>query len=225
MNKLTVIIPAYNEEGAIGKTLERLSGEDFHEIIVADGQSSDRTAEIARKHPVIITKSPANRARQMNEGARAARGDVLVFLHADCVPEEGALNAISEAAARGFSGGCLSQHIDAKGFIYRFIETTGNIRARLSRVFYGDQVIFARKDVFESAGGFDEVEMLEDIMFSKKLKKTGKTCVLNKKVYSSPRRWKKQGIARTTLVNYLITGGLFLGVSPARLKRIYHDIR
>ncbi len=161
----------------------------------------------------------------MNEGAKAARGDILVFLHADCIIDGKALAAVSKAVEGGFAGGCLSQRIDSKGWIYRFIESSGNIRARLSRVFYGDQAIFVRKDVFDRAGGFDEVELLEDIMFSKKIKKAGSTCVLKEKVYSSPRRWKKQGILRTTLTNYLITGGLFLGVSPGRLKKIYHDVR
>ncbi len=225
MNKLSIIIPACNEEETIGKTLSALVKEDVHEIIVADGYSADRTGEIARRHPVTVIKAPRNRARQMNEGAKAASGDVLVFLHADCTIDGKALEAISKAVEGGLAGGCLSQRIDSKGWIYRFIESSGNIRARLSRVFYGDQVIFAGKEVFDRAGGFDEVELFEDIMFSKKMKKAGRTCILNEKVHSSARRWKKQGICRTTLVNYLLTGGLFLGVCPGRLKKIYHDIR
>lgn len=81
------------------------------------------------------------------------------------------------------------------------------------------------RDVFDRIGGFDEVELFEDVMFSKKMKKAGKTSILNEKALSSARRWQKQGICRTTLINWLVSGGFLLGVSPRQLKKVYHDMR
>ena len=222
---VTIIIPTYNEAETIPRLLDRLVREDVYEIIIVDGHSSDRTEEIARKYPVALMKAPRNRARQLNEGAKAASGDILLFLHADCTLGGKALNAISKAVGEGFAGGCLSQRIDSKSCIYRIIELSGNLRARIFRIFYGDQAIFATRDVFDRIGGFDEVELFEDVMFSKKMKKSGKTCILNQHVHSSARRWQKQGICRATVINWLVSVGFLLGVSPHHMKKIYHDIR
>ena len=221
----TIIIPTYDEEKTIAKLLDRLVGVDVYESIIVDGHSSDRTEEIARKYPVVLIKAPRNRARQLNEGVKAARGDIFLFLHADCTVDSKAINAISRAVAKGFAGGCLSQRIDSKAWIYRIIELSGSLRARIFRIFYGDQAIFATRDVFDRIGGFDEVELFEDVMFSKKMKKVGKTCILNQHVNSSARRWQKQGICRATVINWLVSVGFLLGVSPHFLKKIYYDIR
>lgn len=222
---VSVIIPVYNEESAIRKTLSALPYKDGLEVIVVDGESRDRTREFARTFPATVVECVKSRALQMNKGAQLASRDALVFLHADCRLEEGSLRAISDCLGAGAVGGCLTQAIDSKKFIYRLIEYSGNIRARLSKIFYGDQAIFVRRDVFFKLGGFDDVPLFEELMFSKKMIKEGKTRILNKKVFASPRRWQKNGIVKTTVIFWLLTLGFYLGLPYNRLQGLYRDIR
>lgn len=224
-NIISIIIPVYNEECIINTTLASLPYSDNIEIIVVDGQSEDRTVEFAKQYPVKVIQCFKNRAIQMNEGARIAKGDIFLFLHSDCLLEDDGLEEISHTLSNGYIGGCLSQRINSNKSIYRFIEASGNIRARLFRVFYGDQAIFVRRDIFFKIGGFDNVSIFEDVLFSKKMKKEGKTKILNKKIFISPRRWEKNGPIKTTFINWILTLGFLLNMPFDSLKRIYRDIR
>ncbi len=222
---VSVIIPVYNEEATIQDVLNSLPVTDDREVIVVDGGSADKTVELARPFQVRIVSASKNRALQMNEGAAVARGNVLLFLHADTILDDGALEAVQDCVKTGYVGGCFTHRIDSERIIYRIIEASGNLRARLFRVFYGDQGIFVRKDVFLSIGGFDDVRLFEDVIFSKRLRREGKVKVLRKKARCSPRRWERQGVVRATLINWLVTIGFVLGISPSRLKRVYRDVR
>jgi rSAM/selenodomain-associated transferase 2 len=222
---ISVIIPVYNEEKSIRDLLNSFCYSNELEIIVADGASIDQTVELAQNYPVRIVKTIKNRSNQMNEAARIAKGDILVFLHADCRLEEESLEEIRDISHKGYVGGCLTQRIDSDKLIYRVIETSGNIRAKLLKVFYGDQAIFVKRDAFFKVDGYDDVELFDDIMFSRKLKKLGDTCVLKSRVYTSARRWERQGIIKTTLINWILTLGFLLGISHRNLKQIYHDVR
>ncbi len=225
IDMISLIIPVYNEEKTITQVLGKLPYNDTMEAIVVDGGSSDRTVELACDYPVQVIPCIKNRAIQMNTGVQAARGDILVFLHSDCVLEKGSFEEIRSCLDRGHVGGCLSQEINSRKVIYRFIEKSGNVRARLSGVFYGDQAIFVRRDVFLKVGGFDRAELFDDVMFSRKLKEAGRTCVLDKKVYTSARRWEKQGIIKATLINWLLTIGFLLKIPTHKLQKLYYDIR
>lgn len=222
---ISIIIPVYNEERIIRKVLGGLQYGDSIEVIVVDGGSRDRTVEFAAQYPVKVIQSIKNRAVQMNKGAEASSGDMLLFLHADCLLEEGSLKAIQDSLRDGYDGGCLCQRINSTNFIFRCIEASGSLRAKCLKVFYGDQAIFVRKDIFLKVGGFDNIPLFEDILFSKKIKKEGKTMVLNKKVFVSPRRWEENGIVKATFINWLLTFGFLLNVPYDRLKKLYHDIR
>ena len=222
---VSLIIPVYNEEKTIYSTLDKLSFYKDVEIVVVDGGSSDRTQELVSKFPVRAIDTVKSRAHQLNEGAKQSRGSVLLFLHADCFLEENTLEQIKDCLNSGYIGGCLSQRIDSDKLIYRLIEGSGNIRAKLFKIFYGDQAIFVRRDIFFDLGGFDRFELFDDVVFSQKLKKRGKVCVLNEKIYASARRWEKQGIAKTTFANWLLSLGFLLNIPAKTLKKIYYDIR
>lgn len=222
---LSVIIPVYNEESAIRETLTTLPLGSNLETIVVDGGSTDRTREIAGQFPVRIIEAAKNRAIQMNQGAKQARGEIFLFLHSDCLLQDESVKSIENYLSNGYIGGCLTQRINSDRFIFRLIESSGNIRARLSRIFYGDQGIFVRKDVFFEIGGFPEAPIMEDVLFSKKLREMGKTIVLPDKILVSGRRWDKRGILKTTLLYNTIIILFKLGYPLEKVKLLYDDLR
>jgi rSAM/selenodomain-associated transferase 2 len=222
---ISIIIPVFNEEAAIERTLKSLPyGKDL-EVIIVDGQSNDRTMDIVGQYPVKVITSPRGRAVQMNAGACAAKGNILLFLHADCVIAAEGLRIIAKQVLLNYVGGCFTHKIDSGKWIYRWIESSGNLRAELFKIFYGDQAIFVRRDIFEQIGGFDNVPLFEDVLFSRQLRQLGKTIVLDSSATVLPRRWEKRGIVKTTLMNILLSWGFILGVSTQRLAKFYKNIR
>lgn len=223
---ISIIIPVYNEENILISNSAKLSDLSRKaELIFVDGGSTDRSIEIARQYGVVL-ESKKGRAVQMNYGAQQARNDILFFLHADNVISRETLSNIEEIMCKDtFIGGCLSQRIDNKRPIFRLIEAQGNIRARVSKVFYGDQGIFVRKDIFSQTGGFPEVPIFEDVLFTRKLKGAGKTAVLADKIIVSPRRWQKRGIIKTTIMFTRLSAMFRMGFPLERIKRLYEDLR
>lgn len=222
---ISIIMPVYNEENIIREVLAALPYNDKIEAIVVDGGSQDRTLEFAKGFPVKAIRAVKGRASQMNAGAKIARGDMLLFLHADCFLEKGALSDAQACLKDGCIGGCFSLRINSDKIVYRLIEASGNIRARMSKIFYGDQAIFVRRDIFQKLGGYDDVPLFEDIFFSRKMKSRGKVKILDKKVFASSRRWDNSGTVRAILIYWLLTAGLHLRIPFDILKRIYNDIR
>ncbi|MDD5070736.1 MAG: TIGR04283 family arsenosugar biosynthesis glycosyltransferase [Candidatus Omnitrophica bacterium] len=225
MSKTCLIIPIFNEQKNVSNFLEKIIKLNADETIVVDGKSTDQSVEIVKGFNVKLIAADRGRAKQMNFGASSSTSDILIFLHADSLIDNSAVYEIKESIAQGFVGGGLSQRIDSKRVIFRFIESSGNIRAKLLKIFYGDQAIFVRRDVFFSIGGFDDVPILEDILFSKKLKKNGRTCLLKSKVITSPRRWLKQGVIKTTLINWIVIAGSLFSIPEKTLKKIYSETR
>ena len=223
--KISIIIPILNEAKILEKTLSQLQLEqEYHELIIVDGGSTDGSIRIAEKYGKVLT-SERGRARQLNIGAAAATGDILLFLHADIWLESGALAAVETALSSGYIGGGFQQKIDGKSILYRMIEIAGNIRGRYLKVFYGDSGIFLARANFDKIGGFSEIPILEEMEFSKGLRRLGKTTLVSPCIHISARRWETGGIVRTTLSNWLITLLYFLGVSPEKLARLYRHIR
>ena len=223
---ISIICPVYNEEKILTEAaanLEKLSRQA--EIIFVDGGSLDRSAEIAGGFGKVL-KCKKGRAAQMNHGARFAKADILLFLHVDTVISTEALKSIAKSINEdSFIGGCLTQRIDNDSFVYRLIEAQGNTRARRRKVFYGDQGIFVKKDAFLAAGGFPEVPIMEDVLFTGELKKLGRTVVLPDKIIVSARRWERKGIIKTTLLFNLIIILYHLKVPLSKIKLLYEDLR
>lgn len=223
---ISVIVPIYNEEITLLKN-------DFDyqilsqavELIFVDGGSEDRTVTVARKFGKVL-RTRKNRAMQMNAGAQAARHDIILFLHADSVVHQQSLAKIEESVKlKRYVGGCLSQVLDDPSFIYKWIAWTGNIRAKVSKVFYGDQAIFVRKDIFQQLGGFPGVKIGEDVLFTKKLRRKGRVGILPYTVHCSARRWKRQGIWRTFLLHLRINTALIWNQNLDQLANAYQNVR
>ncbi|MGC1399695.1 TIGR04283 family arsenosugar biosynthesis glycosyltransferase, partial [Candidatus Binatus sp.] len=163
---------------------------------------------------------------QMNAGARASHGDALVFVHADTiVPATFAADIASALSDPAVVGGRFDVELDASNLSYRIIGAMISMRSRLSRTGTGDQAIFVRRDVFDGLGGFPDLELCEDLDFSRRLKRAGRVACLRSRVTTSARRWSRDGVARTIVRMWLIRAMYLAGVPPARLKRMYADTR
>ena len=220
---ISIIIPVYNEESILEETLSDLVPKvNGGEIILVDGKSSDRTLEIAGRFGQVVV-SERGRGPQLNAGAKAAAGDVLLFLHADCRLEEGAMEAIVEAMDdSALVGGCFRQRIDGDGFGFRLIEFGIHLRSSWWHMMYGDQGVFVRRTVFFEIGGVPEIPLMEDVELSKRLRRAGMTRVIDKTLTSSARRWQRLGKFRTTATNWSLRLLHAVGVSPQILARIYY---
>ena len=222
---ISVIIPILNEAKILAKTLSRLQPELVnHELIIVDGGSTDGSVDIAKKYGRVVI-SERGRAKQLNAGASASTGDILIFLHADVWLEAGAFAAVETALSSGYVGGGFLQKIDGPSILYRIIERTADMRGKYLKVFYGDSGIFVSRSNFERIGGFTEVPIMEEMGFSKKLRRLGKTKMVKPRIHISARRWEANGIIRTTVKNWFITLLYFLGFSSERLAKLYRNIR
>jgi len=222
---ISIIIPILNEEEILIKNSGRFDNlKKNGEIIFVDGGSSDRTIEIASQSGRVL-RSKRGRALQMNSGAKQTRGDILLFLHADCFLESSALLNACESVKKGAIGGCFTQRLDNELPVYRKIERKGNSRARRTKIFSGDQGIFVRRDIFFDLGGFPEVSVMEDILFSRKLRKAGRVEVLDDKIYVSTRRWQRKGVLKTNILYTAMSILFSLHIPPGIIKVIYKDIK
>ncbi len=224
--RLSIIIPVLNEERTIAATLADLDRVEAAEVIVVDGGSTDRTAESVRATSARLVVSPRGRAAQMNAGARQAAGDVLLFLHADTKLPAGASRDIRKCMADPRRvGGRFDIRLDSTRPLLRLVGRMISLRSRLTRVATGDQAIFVRRAVFERLGGFPEIPLMEDVAFSRALKKAGRIACLRARVTSSARRWEQHGPVRTILLMWVLKLLYLAGVPPTRLKRLYGEAR
>ena len=222
---ISVIIPVLNEAKILDQSLSRLTPHlKDHELIIVDGGSTDETLLIAKTYGQVIS-AERGRARQSNAGAAAARGGILLFLHADVWLDSGAIEAVETAISAGYVGGAFKQRIEGDHPLYRLIECAANFRAKRLRIFYGDGGIFVRRTYFDRIGGFPDIPIMEEVRFSRKLCQYGKVALVEPGIHVSARRWQKNGILRTTLTNWLITLLYLLRVSPTQLAKLYRHIR
>ncbi|MBI5075930.1 MAG: TIGR04283 family arsenosugar biosynthesis glycosyltransferase [Nitrospirae bacterium] len=222
---ISIIIPTLNEELLIARCIDALGTEGFPgEIIVADGGSADRTREIAlSRNRVMVIDSPKGRGTQMNAGSAVAAGDILLFLHADTILEQGWAEELCSALDdRSVVGGAFRFCIDDPSSKFRLVEAWVNMRCRAFGLPYGDQAIFIRKSIFEKLGGYKAILLMEDVDIIKRMKKLGRIAVLQKKAVTSGRRWISRGLLRTAATNQMTMLLYQLGVSPDKLARFYY---
>lgn len=223
MDKISIIIPVLNEENIIQETLLKLKDESGIEIIVVDGGSQDKTVKLVKELGIkVISSSQLGRAYQMNLGAAAATGKILLFLHADTYLPSRYTNIVKQTLQKtDVIAGAFELGIDSPRKSLRLVEAIVNWRSRFFSLPYGDQAIFLKASVFQAVGGFSLLPIMEDFDFIQRLKKQGKIAIAPAKITTSDRRWQKLGIVKTTLINQLIIVGYYLGISPIQLARLY----
>ena len=233
---ISVIIPTLNEERAITPTLAHTATLGFDELIVVDGGSTDTTparlesyrlsTQSSALSPVYWVTAPPGRARQMNEGAKAGRGEVFLFLHADTQLPQDAKTVIDTVLAdQQMVGGRFDVQFDRPSMWGTMISKTMNWRSRLSGLATGDQALFVRRSVFEQMGGFTDMPLMEDIEFSRRLKRKGRTAALTATVTTSFRRWEQQGPLQTIFLMWTLRFLYWVGTSPHTLSRWYGSVR
>ncbi|MBN4080064.1 TIGR04283 family arsenosugar biosynthesis glycosyltransferase [Beggiatoa alba] len=225
MASLSIIIPTLNEAASIYKTLSRLRvlKSKGHEIIIVDGGSTDKTLSICKQFTDKIFVSEKGRAMQMNLGAKLARNDILVFLHADTLLPDNVDMLISQALKHSRKQwGRFNIKLSGAQLVLRVIEVLINIRSFLSGIATGDQTIFVTKGLFKRINGFREIPLMEDIELSKSLKRYSRPLCLNAAVITSSRRWETNGYFKTILLMWKLRLLYFLGVSPKQLVKLYY---
>ncbi len=221
---VSIIIPCLNEEQYIRDCILRLQPlrERGCEVIVVDGGSTDKTVPLAAALADHLLHSEPGRARQMNLGAGHASGEWLLFLHTDTRLPAVIKDWIDNLYQASFQWGFFALRLSACHWPYRFIERAINLRSKTTGIATGDQCVFIRRLLFEEHKGFADIPLMEDVEFSRRLRRLAKPWFWKNPVTTSSRRWEQQGILKTVLLMWWLRLAFFLGVSPQRLHKIYY---
>jgi rSAM/selenodomain-associated transferase 2 len=214
-----VIVPVLDEAPILGAALDALAPlrHAGHELIVVDGGSTDGSAALAEGRCDRLLRTERGRAVQMNAGAQVATGDILLFLHADTRLPPEAEKQILEKTNR-FLWGRFDVEIEGRHPLLKLVAWCMNLRSRLTGIATGDQAIFVRREDFP---GFPEIALMEDIAFSRLMKRRGRPARLRLRVATSGRRWEARGVLRTILRMWQLRLLYFLGAAPEALARRY----
>jgi rSAM/selenodomain-associated transferase 2 len=222
MPSVSIIVPVLEEAGTLAATLQPLQRwrEAGVEILVVDGGSRDASRTVAAPLADRVLEAPRGRASQMNAGAASARGEVLLFLHADTRLPEGAIDLVREATASR-AWGRFDVRIEGSGLALPMVAAAMNLRSRLTGIATGDQALFVRRDVFARVGGFPLIPLMEDVALSTTLRRVSRPACLRARVTTSGRRWDRHGVLRTMVLMWRLRLAYALGADPHLLARRY----
>ena len=239
--RLSVVIPALGEAATVCRAVSSVAlaaacADMVAEVVVADAEPGDGGSPLSaldRLDPAARSRlagvrglrAPQGRARQMNAGAAAARGEILLFLHADTRLPETALATAARLLDNGARAGAFGLEIDSPRASIRFIARMATLRARFLGLPFGDQGLFLRRDLFENLGGFADLPLMEDVEFVRRLARNGaRPVVARENVVTSARRFERLGPLACTLRNWTLLSLYLLGAPPARLARFYRPM-
>ena len=223
MPSISIIVPVLNEATCLNSLLVQLEDwrNDKDEVIFVDGGSEDASRNVIRAFGFGVIKCEPGRAKQLNQGAMSAKGDILWFLHADSdISEINRESFFSQAHNESFWGFFKIKIFD-KSLVFRIIAFCMNCRASRTRAATGDQGIFVGKSLFEEVGGYPEIELMEDIELSCSLRHRAAPIILRGPINTSARRWRKNGVIQTILLMWVLRMGWFLGCSDRTIRRLY----
>jgi len=224
MNTVAMIVPVLNEAECLPCLLTHIREWGMDEIIFVDGGSSDETLQILKNAGVKWIHSERGRAVQINAGTAQLKSDIFLFIHVDTSLSSSHIEDIKQVMRNSsVAGGRFDVRLSGHHTTFRIIEFFINWRSRLTRISTGDQAMFVRREVFARLGGFSEQPLMEDVEFSRRLKREGRVACLHRRVVTSSRRWEKHGIVRTVLLMWWLRLCYSLGVNPEVLKRRYLD--
>lgn len=217
---IAILIPAINEQASIAAAIESARAAGATEIIVCDGGSDDRTAEIAtRSGAAKLVRTLPGRGTQLQGGVRVCEKDWLLFLHADNRLDHDCLKQICQHPKAIW--GAFRQRIDSSRKIFRVIERGNALRVKVRGMAFGDQAIFVRRSTLVQQGGVAEIPLMEDVELSLRLRRVARPLLLPGPVTISARRWEQQGVVRQTLRNWSIQLAYKFGACPEELRRRY----
>jgi len=224
---VSIVMPVLDEAARIERTLAPLQAwrRAGTELVVVDGGSADRTRELAAPLCDRLITAPRGRALQMNAGAAASRGHLLLFLHADTSLPAGARALLEDCARGSETWGRFDVRLDGRHRLLPVIAALMNWRSRITAVATGDQAIFVTRALFERCGGFPPLPLMEDIALSKRLRRVRRPRCPRVRATTSGRRWEQGGVLRTVLLMWGLRFAYFLGVDAQRLARWYRQVR
>lgn len=218
----SIIIPVFNESSELDSTLEQLSqslqGSSDIEVIISDGGSTDNSPEIAKHYPCRVINTSTGRANQMNAASAHARGNWLVFLHADSQLPDNWQAQLRLSNQWGF----FPVKLSGEHWPLSIVESLINLRSRVSKVATGDQGLYFRRSFFQELGGYPDIPIMEDVAISKLARQKSTPSIGAHPVMTSSRRWQQNGIIKTVLLMWSLRLAYFLGINPVRLHRIYY---
>lgn len=218
---VSVIIPAYREKDYLVRLLRQIAGEKDTEVIVAVPSGDEESAASAAPFDVKLVEGERGRGAQLHNGASAAKGNYLMFCHADTIlPCDWRETVIKTMERPRVAGGGFRFSIDSPLFKYRLISVATNIRVAVSGLVYGDQALFTSRKIYDRIGGFRPLPVMEDVDFVGRLRKTGKIVIDDMQIKTSARRWEQDGAVNRTLLNSALIFLYLIGVSPKRLANL-----
>jgi uncharacterized protein len=219
---ISIIVPVKNEDPVVAERFRRLAASEGVELLVADSGEDCETARAFQAIGARVVSTAGNRGARLAAAARAARGEILFFLHSDSEPPSDALRAIEETLSNGCAAGAFGLAYRGGNRRMRWIAWWANQRSRRLALPFGDQGIFCRREAYERAGGFRSLPICEDVDFVRRLKRVGRLAIRPEKTSTSSRRYREHGALRQVLRNWRVLAGYFLGVSPDTLERWYN---